>query len=278
MGLLTEADLYPTLYRLEAAHLLQSDWHEAERTRRTYRLTATALARAEANGWPELPFRGGPGPHATVNPPSVASQHSEPTRSSRIASPDPEAGSWFVPPKAEPAGPAGRASIAGSTADLGAGATETSSTRRGQTPSTRGGAASEFPAVARYADELGAALDLPRIESDRVRQEIRRSPHGLRSAARARGNGRSHRRPGGGAAPGRHPGPRGPYRPISAVAGTTRPGDRARPARARRRDGPVAGGIRRGIRRGTGPGRRCDLALQGCRLARGRPHLGRVGH
>jgi hypothetical protein len=27
-------------------------------------------------------------------------------------------------------------------------------------------------AIARYADELGAALDLPRVELDRVRQEI----------------------------------------------------------------------------------------------------------
>jgi hypothetical protein len=165
IGLLTEADLYPTIYRLEAEHLLQSDWHEGERTRRTYRLTATALARAEANGWPEIPFRRGPAARSLAAHPGVVSPHSEPIRSSRIASPDPESGSWFLPPEveaaapaelAEPAAPAGRAST---------------SRRRGLT-FARGGAGSEFPAVVRYADELGEALDLPRIDGDSVRQEI----------------------------------------------------------------------------------------------------------
>lgn len=33
-GLLSEADLYPTLYRLEAEGLLRSDWREDERTGR----------------------------------------------------------------------------------------------------------------------------------------------------------------------------------------------------------------------------------------------------
>src|SRR5674476_1436297 len=37
---LSEANLYPTLYRLEAAGLLESSWCEGERTRRTYRITA----------------------------------------------------------------------------------------------------------------------------------------------------------------------------------------------------------------------------------------------
>lgn len=89
-GLLTEPALYPTLYRLEAERLLQSDWHEGERTRRTYRLTATALKRAEDNGWPAIPFRGSSSPHGEAAHPA------------RPASPDPEAGSWFVPPKTEP--------------------------------------------------------------------------------------------------------------------------------------------------------------------------------
>jgi DNA-binding PadR family transcriptional regulator len=89
-ALLSKPALYPTLYRLEAERLLQSDWHEGERTRRTYRLTATALELAEENCWPALPFRGPSSPHV------------EPARPARLASPDPEAGSWFVPPQKDP--------------------------------------------------------------------------------------------------------------------------------------------------------------------------------
>ena len=165
IGLLTEADLYPTLYRLEAERLLQSDWHEGERTRRTYRLTATALARAETNGWPEIPFRGGPAARSLDHSGTV-SPHGEPTRSSRIASPDPESGSWFLPPEAEPAAAAELAEPS-EPAEL-----SSAGRRRGRSTFARGGASSEFPAVVRYADELGEALDLPRIDGDSVRQEI----------------------------------------------------------------------------------------------------------
>jgi hypothetical protein len=177
IGLLTEADLYPTLYRLEAEHLLQGDWHEGERTRLTYRLTATALARAEEHGWPEIPYRGGATPHAPANHLVAASQFSEPSPVRRLASPDPEAGSWFLPRMDEPAGVAesvaeSRASIDDSTARRSRRSPGIPGRSRGQSAPLRGGAASDFPAVARYADELGAALDLPRIESDRVRQEI----------------------------------------------------------------------------------------------------------
>ncbi|MGD0861544.1 MAG: helix-turn-helix transcriptional regulator [Candidatus Limnocylindrales bacterium] len=135
LGLLAETDLYPTLYRLEAEHLLQSDWYEGERTRRKYRLTATALQRAEENGWPPLAFRGRPGPS------------SEPERTGRAVSPDPDSGSWFVPPKAEPVG----------TTPL---------------PSAPPASATGSAAIDGYSNELGAALDLPRVELDRVRQEI----------------------------------------------------------------------------------------------------------
>jgi DNA-binding PadR family transcriptional regulator len=51
---LSEANLYPTLYRLEAASLLESSWCEGERTRRTYRITAAGLKEAESRGWATL--------------------------------------------------------------------------------------------------------------------------------------------------------------------------------------------------------------------------------
>ena len=177
-GLLNEADLYPTLYRLEAEHLLQGDWREGERTRRTYRLTATALARTEANGWPEIPSRGNAASPATTSHPGAARSHSEPIRSSRMTSPDPEAGSWFMPPKAaaveaaEMSEPTGWASTDGRTSEPGDDVSRISGRRAGRSPSAKSGAASDYPAVARYADELGAALDLPRIDNDSVRQEI----------------------------------------------------------------------------------------------------------
>jgi DNA-binding PadR family transcriptional regulator len=50
-GGLSEANLYPTLYRLEAVGLLESSWCEGERTRRIYRITAAAVREAERRGW-----------------------------------------------------------------------------------------------------------------------------------------------------------------------------------------------------------------------------------
>jgi DNA-binding PadR family transcriptional regulator len=59
-GGLSEANLYPTLYRLEASGLLESSWCEDERTRRTYRITAAGLREAEHHGWATLaPGRAG---------------------------------------------------------------------------------------------------------------------------------------------------------------------------------------------------------------------------
>lgn len=146
-GLLTEADLYPTLYRLEADRLLQSDWHEAERTRRRYRLTATALQRADENGWPPIAFRrahNGPG---------------QPDRPTRPASPDPETGSWFVSPVVDPVAarpPSQRESHASEGRP-----------DPGREPQDAGGAA-----IDRYVHELDSTLDLPESERSRVRQEI----------------------------------------------------------------------------------------------------------
>jgi hypothetical protein len=53
-GGLSEANLYPTLYRLEASGLLDSSWCEGERTRRIYRITAAGLAEADSHGWATL--------------------------------------------------------------------------------------------------------------------------------------------------------------------------------------------------------------------------------
>jgi len=54
---LTEANLYPTLYALEAKGLIQGRWHEDERTRRLYRITATGLRKANSEGWGAVAFR-----------------------------------------------------------------------------------------------------------------------------------------------------------------------------------------------------------------------------
>jgi DNA-binding PadR family transcriptional regulator len=146
-GPLTEPDLYPTLYRLEADGLLHSDWHEGERTRRQYRLTPRAIDRADRNNWPVVPFRSDGSSSTEAGTPADR----------RAISPDPDSGAWFVPPRTEPAalgGPAHAASSSGSDAAT--------------APEVGPGAA----AISHYADELHAALDLPAVERARVRQEI----------------------------------------------------------------------------------------------------------
>lgn len=158
-GLLTEADLYPTLYRLEATRLLKSDWHEGERTRRTYRLTSTALRLAEENGWPPLVFRSG------------AATQGEPDRPNRAVSPGPDSGSWFVPLKRQPVATdplpvVSPARSAGSPADR-----DRHSESR-PSPEWSDAAEPDGAAIELYAADLAAALDLPRIELSRVRQEI----------------------------------------------------------------------------------------------------------
>jgi DNA-binding PadR family transcriptional regulator len=156
-ALLAEPALYPTLYRLEADRLLQCDWHEGERTRRTYRLTANALGRADENRWPALPFRASPSPR------------SEAARPARLASPDPEAGSWFVPPKTEPAE---SEPLVKAVEDRGRSGPGRESPAVGPTPAWSPDGGPARAAIARYASDLGAALDLPRVEADQVRQEI----------------------------------------------------------------------------------------------------------
>jgi DNA-binding PadR family transcriptional regulator len=153
-GLLTEPDLYPTLYRLEAERILESNWQEAERIRRKYRLTANALAEAEEHGWPALAPRDETG---AIH--GLARSHS----------PDPDAGSWFVPPRPVPQ-PAAEAQAAPVPADAGAfGGTVSEATASGAVPWDR---RTSNPAIARYEEALGAKLDLPPPEAARVRQEI----------------------------------------------------------------------------------------------------------
>jgi DNA-binding PadR family transcriptional regulator len=158
-GLLTESDLYPTLYRLEAERLLQSDWHEGDRIRRTYRVTAVALERADENAWPALPFRG------------TSTQPGQPVAGARIASPDPEAGSWFLPPRADPA-EAQQLQAAESDRSGGADPSAGPASAAGAERFAAAAVGPRHPSIAQYVDELAATLDLPRIDRDRVRQEI----------------------------------------------------------------------------------------------------------
>jgi DNA-binding MarR family transcriptional regulator len=150
VGLLTEADLYPTLYRLEAAGLLRSDWREGERTRRIYRLTAAAQ-QADELSRPALL-------HASKH------DQTDSGTTSRTVSPDPETGSWYFPPETDPV-----AAPEPSREQVAPGAQALISTFAGAAESAEAGS---NVAINRYADELGAALDLPSVECDRVRQEV----------------------------------------------------------------------------------------------------------
>lgn len=158
-GKLTEAILYPTLYHLEEAGLVQSDWQEGERTRRKYRLSATASA---------------PASRADQRVPGAAIQTDR-----RAVSPDPEAGSWLVPPKEV-------APVAALALPVAAPASSATPQPPAAAESSRTASLADRPgwaALADYANDLGARLDLPRAEQSRVRQEIadhlRDSAHAL---------------------------------------------------------------------------------------------------
>jgi len=159
LGRLTEAHLLPTLYRLEAEGLLQSEWQEGERTRRKYRLTSRALERADDRNWPPIAYHGERGSPVPAD-----------RAGRRPASPDPEAGSWYMaprrvepaaPPTAEPTGHArtpAEAAAPAASADRAPAHSDTD--RPGRT------------ALTGYADDLAARLDLPQTEVDRVRHEL----------------------------------------------------------------------------------------------------------
>ena len=167
-GRLTEARLYATLYRLEAEGLLQSDWHEGERTRRRYRPTALASERDDEPAGPPDASRANQGQFGTP-----AGEDRRPV------SPDPEAGSWFMPremapPTRRPAPPPRAAAASHPEHPAMAAAGPPAGAPPADSPAATSGEAGRpgRVAIAAYADDLGARLDLPRLECDRVRQEI----------------------------------------------------------------------------------------------------------
>jgi hypothetical protein len=132
---------------LEAEGLLQSDWHEGEQTRRTYPLTSTALQRAEENGWPAGAYQGKSG------------RPNENARTGRTVSPDPESGSWSMPPKVASVATAPPSTAPPARVRMGpTGDSRPCSAQPALAPSDGGDIGSA--AIARYADELGAALGL----------------------------------------------------------------------------------------------------------------------
>ena len=154
-GRLIETNLYPTLYRLEAEGLLESDWHEGERIRRRYRLTSRAMQLAEARGWPALAYQRGQSLSGAAD--RVAH---------RSTSPAPDSGAWFVPPRADAptTAPADRHADRDDERRLPTAGELSLTATQPDRPGTM--------ALATYADELVACLDLPRPQLNRVRQEI----------------------------------------------------------------------------------------------------------
>jgi DNA-binding PadR family transcriptional regulator len=154
-GRLIETNLYPTLYRLEAEGLLESDWHEGERIRRRYRLTSRALQLAEARGWPALAYQRGQSLSGAAD--RVAH---------RSTSPAPDSGAWFVPPRADAptTAPTDRHADRDDERRLPTAGELSLTATQPDRPGTM--------ALATYADELVACLDLPRPQLNRVRQEI----------------------------------------------------------------------------------------------------------
>jgi DNA-binding PadR family transcriptional regulator len=62
---LTEANLYPTLHRLEAERLIRGEYRDREPTRRVYRIAARGRELANRRGWPALAHRTEPDPLLT---------------------------------------------------------------------------------------------------------------------------------------------------------------------------------------------------------------------
>lgn len=62
---LTEASLYPILYRLEAERLIRGEGREIQPTRRAYRVAARGLELAARHGWPVVAHRREPDPILT---------------------------------------------------------------------------------------------------------------------------------------------------------------------------------------------------------------------
>ena len=64
---LTEATLYPILYRLEAERVILGAWREGERTRRVYRLAGMGIDMVESHGWRPMARRTDPDPILTAS-------------------------------------------------------------------------------------------------------------------------------------------------------------------------------------------------------------------
>ena len=158
-NLLSEADLYPALHRLEAEGRVRGSWHEGQRTRRKYRLTADGLYPADEAGLPR----------------AASGAVTKSDRSDRAVSPDPETTSWFVPPRE-----LAEESVGASSSTAGRGGSPAAS----PAPSHHDPEADE---IGRYLDDLDASLDLPRRQRSLVRQEL--ADHIDDSAAALRASG-----------------------------------------------------------------------------------------
>ena len=106
---LTEASLYPILYRLEAEHMIRGEGREIQPTRRAYRIAARGLELAARHGWPVVAHRREPDPfltlgieksvapaqtketEATMPPPEVATAPPEATGTDADATTQPDA-------------------------------------------------------------------------------------------------------------------------------------------------------------------------------------------
>jgi DNA-binding PadR family transcriptional regulator len=101
---LTEASLYPILYRLEAQHVVRGDWREVKPTRRAYRVAARGLELAAGRGWPVVPHRREQDPILTSEEAAAIAWSAEPdvkgsaarraaeTRTTEPDAPEPDAG------------------------------------------------------------------------------------------------------------------------------------------------------------------------------------------
>jgi hypothetical protein len=65
---LNEANLYPTLHRMEAQHLIRAEWDEGEKTRRLYRVATRAAVLADRHGWSPIGHPMTPDPLASEQP------------------------------------------------------------------------------------------------------------------------------------------------------------------------------------------------------------------
>ena len=167
-GLITEADLYPTLYRLEAERVIAGAWHEGERTRRRYRLTAKTLGQSEGHGRHPTAFQGTAG---DSREPGASRTRIEPEPTHRTHSPDPDSGAWFVPPKPEPA--TSQPTSAPPSGGYGSPAgTTVASGRAADAPTPDDLPLPGGAAIARYADDVIATVDLPPALRSEVRHEI----------------------------------------------------------------------------------------------------------